>query len=208
MVEARQRHRGRRQGARRPGEFGTPAKGGTFRIGVTDIAQSDNLDPTGEYFGTDFTIYSSLLLRRLVSFRLTAGQAGNELVPDLATEIPAPTDGGLKYTFTLKDGVKFGPPVNRAVSSKDIAYAIERIGTPSLVAQYPGTHEVIKGFNEFAAGKAKTISGIQTPDDKTISFTLTQPTGDFLFRLALPRRPRSRPRWPSATRRRASTAAS
>ena len=31
-----------------------------------------------------------------------------------------------------------------------------------------------------------TISGIETPDDKTINFTLTQPTGDFLFRLAMP----------------------
>ena len=131
-------------------------------------------------------IYNNLLLRTLVGYRDTAGQAGIELVPDLATEIPEPTDGGLKYTFTLKDGVKFGPPVNRAVSSKDIAYAIERIGTPSVVAQYPGYYTAIKGFSEFAAGKAKTISGIQTPDDKTISFTLTKPTGDFLFRLALP----------------------
>ena len=108
------------------------------------------------------------------------------LVPDLATEIPKPTDGGLKYTFTLKDGVKFGPPVNRAVTSKDIAYAIERIGTPSVVAQYPGYFTVIKGFPEFAAGKAKTISGIATPNDKTISFTLSKPTGDFLFRMGLP----------------------
>src|SRR4029077_17052280 len=29
------------------------------------------------------------------------------------------------------------------------------------------------------------ISGIQTPDDKTIIFQLTQPTGDFLYRLAM-----------------------
>lgn len=32
----------------------------------------------------------------------------------------------------------------------------------------------------------QTISGIETPDDKTIIFHLTQPTGDFLYRLAMP----------------------
>ena len=39
---------------------------------------------------------------------------------------------------------------------------------------------------EFTAGDAKTISGIETPDDKTIVFTLTQPTGDFLYRSRCP----------------------
>jgi peptide/nickel transport system substrate-binding protein len=45
---------------------------------------------------------------------------------------------------------------------------------------------VIKGFDDFAHGRAKTISGIETPDDKTIVFHLTKPTGDFLFRMGMP----------------------
>lgn len=169
-----------------PVEFGTPAKGGTYRIANTDFAQSDGFDPTGEYFGSNWTIYNSLLLRTLVSYPFTAGPAGNELVPDLATEIPEPSSDGLTYTFTIKDGVEFGPPVNREVTSKDIAYAFERIGTPSVAAQYGFYYNVIKGFEDFQSGKAKTISGIETPDDKTITFTLTEPTGDFLYRLAMP----------------------
>ena len=169
-----------------PITFGTVAKGGTFRIANTDFAQSGGFDPTGEYFGSAWTIYNSLLLRTLVSYPFTAGPAGNELVADLATELPEPTDGGLKYTFTIKPGVEFGPPVNRAVTSKDIAFAFQRIGTPSVAAQYANYFQVIKGLPEFTAGTAKTISGIETPDDSTISFTLTKPTGDFLFRLAMP----------------------
>jgi peptide/nickel transport system substrate-binding protein len=39
---------------------------------------------------------------------------------------------------------------------------------------------------EFMDGKAKEISGIETPDDKTIVFHLTEPTGDFLYRLSMP----------------------
>jgi peptide/nickel transport system substrate-binding protein len=126
------------------------------------------------------------MLRSLMSYRLTAGDAGIEPIPDLAADVPEVSADGLTYTFTLKDGVMFSPPVNRAVTSKDVAYAIQRIATPSVGAQYANYYQAIKGLPEFTAGTAKTISGIQTPDDKTIVFTLSQPLGDFLFRMALP----------------------
>ena len=116
----------------------------------------------------------------------TAGEAGNELVPDLATEIPEVSADGLTYTFTIKDGVTFGPPVNREVTSQDILYSFERIGTPSVAAQYAFYYNVIEGMEDFAAGKAKTISGITTPDDKTHHLQADQPTGDFLYRVAMP----------------------
>jgi peptide/nickel transport system substrate-binding protein len=169
-----------------PITYGTVAKGGTYRIANTDFAQSDGFDPTGEYFGSNWNIYNDLMLRTLVSYNYTAGPAGNELRPDLATKIPKPSADGLTYTFKLKDGITFGPPVNRPITSKDIAYAFKRIATPSVVAQYPDYFQPIKGLPEFTAGKAKTISGISTPDDKTITFTLTRPVGDFLFRVAMP----------------------
>lgn len=146
--------------------FGEPAKGGTFRIENTDFAQSAAFDPSGEYFGSDWTIYSTLMLRSLLSYSFHAGDAGNELRPDLATEIPEPTDGGTKYTFTLKDGITFGPPVSRPITSQDVKYAIERIATPSVAAQYANYYQPIEGFAEFNAGEADTISGIATPDDQ------------------------------------------
>jgi len=169
-----------------PIQFSTPEPGGTYRLAQTDFGFTDAFDPSGEYLGSAWGIYSNLMLRTLVSYPFTAGPAGNKLVADLATAIPEPTDGGLKYTFTIKPGIKFGPPVNRVVTSKDVAYAFRRIATPSVGAQYANYYQVIKGLPEFTAGKAKTISGIETPDAQTISFTLTKPTGDFLFRLAMP----------------------
>jgi peptide/nickel transport system substrate-binding protein len=169
-----------------PATFGEVAKGGTFRIANTDFANSDGFDPSGEYFGSDWMIYSTTMLRTLVSTPFTAGAEGNELVPDLATEVAEPSADGLTYTFTIKDGVSFGPPVNREVTSQDIAYSFERIATPSVAAQYAFYYTPIEGFTEFSEGKAKTISGITTPDDKTIVFKLTEPVGDFLYRLAMP----------------------
>ena len=86
----------------------------------------------------------------------------------------------------VRDGVRFGPPVSRELTSKDVAYAFERIGTPSLVAQYGFYFDVIEGMEAFRAGEATEIAGIETPDERTIVFHLTRPTGDFGYRLAMP----------------------
>src|SRR5262249_3869315 len=128
----------------------------------------------------------SLLVRTLVGYNHVADAAGNVLVPDLATSVPAPTNGGTVYTFHLKSGVKFSPPVNRAVTSKDVLYAMERMAKPKNGAQYPFYYSVIKGFDDYGAGKSKTISGIKTPSNSTIVFTLTHPAGDFLRRMSMP----------------------
>jgi peptide/nickel transport system substrate-binding protein len=169
-----------------PVEFGEPARGGTYRIENTDFAVIDGFDPTGEYFASDWTIYATTLLRPLLSYSFTTAEnGGSELRPDLAADMPEVSADGLTYTFTLKDGVMFGPPVSREVTSQDVKFAIERVATPGL-ALYANYYQKIAGLPEFTAGDADTISGIRTPDDKTISFTLSEPQGDFPFVLAMP----------------------
>ena len=162
-------------------------KGGTYRVGwENSFGFTDNFDPTGEYLGDAQGIHSSLLVRTLVGYDHVAGIAGNKLVPDLATEVPEPTDDGQTYTFKLKDGIKFGPPVSRPITSKDVLYALERLAVPKNGGQYAFYYSVIRGFDDYGAGKATTISGIETPDDRTVVFHLTKPTGDFLFRMGMP----------------------
>ncbi len=168
------------------GSAGPAKRGGTYRVETTDFGFSDNFDPTGEYTTQAWGIYRGLLIRTLVGYNMTAGVAGNQLVPDLATSLPTPTDNNQTWTFTLKSGVRFGPPVNRVITSHDIAYAFERIDTPSLAAQYGFYYTNIAGWNAYAAGKAKTISGITTPNNQTIIFHLSSPTPDFLYRMSLP----------------------
>src|SRR4051812_37218558 len=166
---------------------GSGSRGGTYKVGWEQaFSFTDNLDPTGEYLGEAFSIYSNLLVRTLVGYNHVAGADGNELVPDIATSVPEPTDDGTTYTFTLKKGIRFGPPVNRAVTSKDILYSLERIAHPKDGAQYGFYYDVIKGFSDYSAGKARTISGIEPPSDNKIVFHLTRPTGDFLYRLSMP----------------------
>ena len=162
--------------------------GGTMRIGVLgNFGFTDSFDPSGEYLGVAWDLYGNLLLRTLVTFRHVEGPAGNEVVADLATELPEPTDGGTTYTFHLKDEVMFGPPVQRTVTSADVAYAFERIADPKIAAQYSFYYrDLIEGWRAFEKGDADHISGIETPDDRTIAFHLTEPAGDFLMRVAMP----------------------
>ena len=185
--------------------------GGTYRIANTDFAQSDGFDPTGEYFGSAWTIYNSLMLRTLVSYPFTAGPAGNELVPDLATEIPEPTEDGLTYTFTLKDGRQVRPAGEPRghVEGHRVRVRAHRHARASPRST-ASTTASIKGFAGVRGGQGRRRSrASQTPDDKTIIFTLTAPTGDFLYRLAMPATaPIPRGGGASATPRPASTAAS
>ncbi len=168
-----------------PSVSGGVTKGGTYRTSAEDFGFTDAFDPTGEYLGSAFGLYSDLLLRNLVTYKHIAGVAGDEIVPDIASSWETSADG-LTWTFHLKSGVKWGPPLNRDVTSKDVEYAFERINLKSLAAQYGFYYDgVIKGMT----GSEKSlhpVSGIETPNDTTIIFHLTAPTGDLLYRLAMP----------------------
>ena len=166
---------------------GQAAKGGTYRVGwESSFGWTNGFDPTGEYLANGFAIYSNLLLRTLVGFNHVAGPKGNIVVPDLARSVPRPTNGGKTYTFRLKNGIKWGPPVNREITSKDVRYAVERLARPKNGAQYGFYFNVIAGLDKYAKGEAKSISGIKTPNNKTIIFNLTEPAGDFPFRMTMP----------------------
>jgi peptide/nickel transport system substrate-binding protein len=166
----------------------TPAvvskQGGVLRVGTSTFNLSGNLDPTDEYDETGWSILNPIE-RTLVTYKYAQGGAGLQLVPDLATSVPAPTDHGLTYTFRLKPGIKFGPPLNREITSKDIAFAFQRINWKSVAAQYGFYYDgVIRGMTGNAP-RPTPISGISTPNASTIVFHLTHPVGDFLNRLTM-----------------------
>ena len=163
-------------------------QGGIYRVQVdTDFGFNGGFDPTGEYLGWAWALYSNLLVRNLVTYNHTSGVEGATIVPDLATEVPTPSEDGLTYEFTLKDGIKFGPPVNRDITAEDFVTAFKRLGTPSAAAQYGFYYTEIAGLAEFTEGGATgEISGVEAVDPKTLRITLTKPVGDLMFRLAMP----------------------
>ncbi|MGH2728670.1 MAG: ABC transporter substrate-binding protein, partial [Actinomycetota bacterium] len=159
-------------------------RGGILRIQTDGFIWDADLDPSGEYLGYAHNWFEALH-RTLVSVNHKKG--GNDLKPDLAQAMPTVSADGLTYTFKIKSGVKFAPPVNREMTSKDISTAVHRMANKVVAATaYPAYYRIIEGFTDVEDGKATTISGVTTPDNSTIVFKLTEPTGDFLYRVSMP----------------------
>jgi peptide/nickel transport system substrate-binding protein len=159
-------------------------KGGTLTVYSSE--DFEHLDPGEAYFVLDYAVMYATQ-RPLFSY---PPNSSTVLQPDLATEIPTTanggiTDGGKTVTVHIQPNVKFSPPVNRDVTSADVAYAIERAANPNVANAYFGPY-----FGDIVgAAKAKggPISGIQTPNPTTIVFHLTQPTATLLVgALSLP----------------------
>ena len=166
---------------------GAAKKGGTYRVGWEgSFGFTDNFDPTGEYLGNAWGLYTNLLIRTLVGYTHQPGGAGNKPVPDLATSVPKPTNGGKTYTYHIRQGVKFGPPVNRQVTSADVKFAMQRLANKNDGGEYGFYYTIIKGWNAYNKGTAKSVSGIATPNSSTIVFHLTRPAGDFNLRMSMP----------------------
>ena len=71
----------------------------------------------------------------------------------------------------------------------DIIRAFEREADPKVTSStgsYVFYYSMIQGFDDYRAGRASTISGLQAPDEHTLVVKLTTPTGDLGYLLALP----------------------
>jgi peptide/nickel transport system substrate-binding protein len=166
-------------------EAGIP-RGGTVLAGLESDVDAA-FDPQKEYYSVTWGFYHCCLLRTLVSTpTVPAEEGGNDLVPDLATDMPEVSEDGLTYTFTIRDGVMWSPPFeDQEIVADDFINALEREATPRAGASYSFYYEIIEGFEEFGAGEADSISGLTAVDDKTLEIQLTRPSGDLPYRMAM-----------------------
>ena len=134
----------------------------------------DNIDPGITYYQYGMNV-AYATQRPLYSYKPDDAKTPE---PDLAEGPPQISEDGKTVTVKIRSGVKFSPPVNRVVTSKDVKYGIERGFTPEVPGGYVGAYMGdLTGLKAFKDGKAKDISGIQTPDDNTIVFKLDRPRG-------------------------------
>src|SRR4051812_44407708 len=161
--------------------------GGTLRLVSADI---DSLDPQRSYLPGVWNLMR-LYTRTLVTYSSAAGHT-DQLVPDLATDLGTPSDDGLTWTFTLREGVRFEN--GRPITSRDVKYGIERsfasdviVGGPTYVVDLldDPANPYAGPYQDETAGKLG-LAGIETPDDLTVVFHLRTPQPDFPFVMALP----------------------
>ncbi|MHC9291306.1 ABC transporter substrate-binding protein [Mycobacterium sp. LTG2003] len=162
------------------GESSTAKEGGEINVSMTSFP--DYIDPqlsyTLEGWEVLYNTYTPLL-----TYKHAKGEEGTQVVPGLAKSLPEVSPDGKTYKLTLRPNMKYsdGTPIK----ASDFTYAIQRL----FKADSGGSvfYGVIAGADDYAEGKADTISGIKT-DDATgdITITLTEPNGTFDHILGLP----------------------
>ena len=158
---------------------GDGVRGGTLRV---LSAENDVPLDTADVFGPMARAYA----RTLYGYNL-AGPPDQATVPvpDIASGPAQVSADRRTYTFTLRAGVRYAPPVNREVTAADFITAIERFYDKKFPSYAQFYSDLIAGASRFGAGKARRISGLSAPDARTLTITLDQPAGDFLSILAL-----------------------
>jgi peptide/nickel transport system substrate-binding protein len=164
---------------------GKPSRGvkrGTLR--VFSHSDVESLDPGVAYAGFDFALLRGMV-RELYSFdSRIEGERSLQPVPDLADGPYHLSPDGRTYSFRIRRDVRYAPPANREVRAEDFIYAIERQLDPEHPSPNPYAR-LISGVDDFAAGKARTISGMRARGD-ILQITLDQPASDFPSILTLP----------------------
>jgi len=160
-------------------------RGGTV-ITVVKGAASGSPDPQINYTLQEWQI---LIISHdgLLAFKRTSGTEGTKLVPDLATAIPKPQDGGKTYVFHIRKGIKFSD--GKELKPSDVKYTFERL---FKIGQSPNAGT---WYNVIVGGDAcvKTPStcdlskGVVADDAAgTVTFHLTKGDPEFFDKLAVP----------------------
>lgn len=166
---------------------GQAARGGTLRVGFIVADDADEmgvramlLDPQAFIV---HPIFRCCLTRTLLSYTgRPAAEGGWQLRPDLAESLPEVSPDGLTWTFRLRDGLRYGPPLtDRDIVSDDFVTALEE----TIRRGESPYFDAVVGVSEFRDGTSGTISGVRAPDPRTVVFELSEPLGDFGNRLAL-----------------------
>ncbi len=91
---------------------------------------------------------------------------------------------GLTYTFHLRRGVTFHD--GAAFTSRHVLRTFQRALDPATKGGRAEPLVPIRGAAEFAAGRARTVSGLAAANDSTVVITLTEPLSSFPKLLAMP----------------------
>jgi len=153
--------------------------GGTFTIlanssfGVADPAQNYTLQEWQLLIDTG---------DGLTAFAKVGGVPGTKVVPDLATSIPLPTNGGKTYVFHIRHGIKFSN--GQTLKPSDFVTTFERQFTvPGPTSFYSG----IVGASACSTKGCSLSKGVVANDSAyTLTINLTAPDPEIMDQLTLP----------------------
>ncbi|MFN8077973.1 MAG: ABC transporter substrate-binding protein [Kineosporiaceae bacterium] len=170
---------------------GSAAAGGTLYY--LTKRPSEHLDPQRTYIGRDLADLSRLVYRSLVQFPVTDDpKKAVTPIADMATDTGKSEDGGKKWSFTLKDGIKWQD--GKDVTCEDLKYGFSRsfavdviTGGPNYQLAYLDVPQkdgaAIYNGPYKKEGQADFDKAV-TCDGKTITYRFNKPWPDFPLAIA------------------------
>ena len=158
-------------------------RGGTLKLLAKSAAGT--IDPHVNYTLEYWQLYQASY-DGLLAFKKAGGNAAFQVVPDIAQNIPTPTNGGKRWVFKIRKGIKFSN--GQTVTPKDVAASFRRIfkvKSPTSGTFYAG----IVGAEACLAHPATcTLKGGVIANDKagTVTINLVAPDPEFKYRLSVP----------------------
>jgi peptide/nickel transport system substrate-binding protein len=165
-------------------------------VGVFNWNGQFPYDPTAFRDYGAYVVYQCCLLRTLLSHTgRPVAQGGAELRPDLASGEPEVSVDGLTWTFRIRRGLRYAPPLqDTEIVAQDVIRSVERALSPAPELDRPSLYlgsganyflSVIQGAGDYAKGEADTISGLEAPDPHTLRVRLTHQAGDLPYLFSL-----------------------
>ena len=160
------------------------ALGASGELRVEARANPDFLDPALAYDPLSWQIMAATQ-GGLLAFRRDSGTSGAALVPDLAEALPTTSRDGRTLTFTLRDDVRFAPPVSRPATASDVKASLERMLW--LDSRGADLYRSITGAGDVIAHRSRVLSGAKADDTaRTVVLSLTRRDPALAEALALP----------------------
>ena len=162
---------------------GTAHRGGTLRLLG---AEFDSVDPALAYSTSSWPLVV-VTGDGLVGVQQVAGRDGTQIVPDLAVTLPTPQDGGRTYRFVLRPGIRYS--TGGVVRARDVRSSFERLWKlryQGVGSAGPDFLAAIAGAEECTREQCNLSRGIVTEGDTVVTFHLTRPDPEFLYKLTMP----------------------
>jgi peptide/nickel transport system substrate-binding protein len=131
----------------------TPSSGGELVVGFE--SELTGLDPHRTSSVVSWVVVYNLA-ETLVTFE--DGELAGRLASDWRI-----SDDGLEYTFTLREGVQFHPPVSRELTAADVVYSFERMNQEGAMG-----------------GDLAAMESVEATGDYEVRFTLSESFAPFL----------------------------
>jgi YVTN family beta-propeller protein len=154
-------------------------RGGTLRL--FDWRDPDSLDVGAGYAPASWSLFAATG-DGLVGFKRVGGLDGGTLVPDLATSLPKPTDGGRTYTFQMRRGIRYSN--GGLVRASDVRRALERVFRFDVGSDF---YRGLVGADACSKARCDLSRGVVADDGSgTVTLHLRKPDPELLYKLAIP----------------------